>query len=96
MKTLKEKTAIVKKLEEKQDRVSHPKHYSWLKDLCGIEPIDIARHMTFNTGNVLKYIIRSGHKSEVGISNKEKAIEDLQKAIFYLKDEIERINKYVK
>ena len=86
---------IVEELEEKKERVSHPDHYLWLKDLCGIEPIDIARHMSFNLGNAIKYITRCGHKSEEGISDKQKAIEDLQKAIFYLKDEIKRLNDYV-
>ena len=30
------------------DKVNHPSHYTWLKDLCGIEVIDIIRHMDFN------------------------------------------------
>ena len=77
----------------KQDRVEHPSHYTWLKDLCGIEVIDITRHMNFNLGNVIKYILRAGHKSEKGLSNKQKHIEDLKKALFYIKDEIKRLEK---
>ena len=73
------------------DRVNHPSHYTWLKDKCGIEVLDIARHMNFNLGNSIKYILRSGHKSEEGISDKQKQIEDLKKAIFYLNDEIKRL-----
>lgn len=73
---------------EKNDRVYHPSHYTWLKDLCGIEVIDITRHMDFDLGNAIKYILRNGHKSEEGMSDKEKAIEDLQKAIFYINDKI--------
>ena len=72
----------------KQDRVNHPSHYTWLKDLCGIEVIDITRHMNFNLGNVIKYILRAGHKSEEGLSDKQKHIEDLKKALFYIKDRI--------
>ena len=75
----------------KQNRVLHPSHYTWLKKLCGIEVIDITRHMNFNLGNVIKYVLRSGHKSEEGMSDKQKRIEDLKKAVFYLNDEINRI-----
>ena len=75
----------------KEDRVNHPSHYTWLKKLCGIEVIDITRHMNFNLGNVIKYVLRSGHKSEEGMSDKQKRIEDLKKAVFYLNDEINRI-----
>lgn len=77
----------------KQDRVEHPSHYTWLKDLCGIEVIDITRHMNFNLGNVIKYILRAGHKSEEGLSDKQKHIEDLKKALFYIKDEIKRLEE---
>lgn len=75
----------------KKDRVSHPSYYTWLKSKCGIEVIDITRHLNFNIGNVIKYVLRSGHKQEEGMTNKEKQIEDLQKAIFYLNDEIKKL-----
>ena len=75
----------------KEDRVNHPSHYTWLKKLCGIEVIDITRHMNFNLGNVIKYVLRAGHKSEEGMSDKQKRIEDLKKAAFYLNDEISRL-----
>lgn len=75
----------------KEERVSHPSHYTWLKEICGIEVIDITRHMNFNLGNAIKYIMRSGHKSEEGMSDNQKQIEDLQKAVFYLNDEIKRL-----
>ena len=70
------------------DKVNHPSHYTWLKDLCGIEVIDITRHMDFNLGNSIKYILRSGHKKEEGYTDKQKTIEDLKKAIWYIEDEI--------
>lgn len=79
--------------QNQEERVQHPSHYTWLKDLCGVEVIDITRHMDFDLGNAVKYILRAGHKSEQGYSDKQKAIEDLQKAIFYIKDEIELIKK---
>lgn len=74
-----------------EDKVNHPTHYTWLKDLCGIEVIDITRHMDFDLGNAIKYILRSGHKSEIGYSDKEKTIEDLSKAIWYINDEINNL-----
>lgn len=76
---------------EKDERVCHPSHYTWLKDLCGIEVIDITRHMNFNLGNCIKYVLRAGHKTEQGMTNKEKQIEDLKKAQFYINDEIKRL-----
>lgn len=75
------------------DKVQHPSHYTWLKELCGIEVIDITRHLDFDLGNAIKYILRAGRKSEEGYSNIDKTIEDLQKAIFYINDEIELLKK---
>lgn len=75
------------------DKVNHPSHYTWLKDLCGIEVIDITRHLDFNLGNSIKYILRSGHKKEEGYTDKQKTIEDLKKAIWYLNDEINMLQK---
>ena len=74
-----------------EDKVNHPGHYTWLKQLCGIEVIDITRHMDFDLGNVVKYVLRQGLKSEEGMSNKEKAIEDLKKARWYLDDKIKML-----
>ena len=86
---------VLKELEEKKERVSHPSHYTWLKELCGIEVIDITRHMDFDLGNSIKYILRCNHKSEEGLSDKEKAIEDLKKAIWYINDKIKMLEKDV-
>lgn len=91
-KRYKEVYSPTNKTESKEERVNHPSHYTWLKDVCGVEVIDITRHMNFNLGNVLKYVLRAGHKSEEGMSSNQKKIEDLQKAIFYLNDEIQRLN----
>lgn len=79
--------------ERRKEKVNHPDHYAWLKEVCGIEPIDICRHLSFNLGNVLKYIIRAGRKTESGYSCREKKLEDLRKAAFYLLDEIEMTEK---
>lgn len=79
--------------EQKQDRVNHPGHYTWLKDTLGIEVIDLARQFNFNIGNALKYILRAGRKEEEGYTNAEKRVEDLRKAVFYLNDEITQMQK---
>ena len=70
---------------QKEDKVNHPSHYLWLKDKVGIEVIDITRHMDFDLGNAIKYILRAPHKSN--------ALEDLKKAEWYIKREIKRIEK---
>ena len=75
-----------------EEKVNHPFHYTWLKDLCGIEVIDITRYMDFNLGNSIKYILRSGHKKEKGYTDRQKTIEDLKKAIWYLNDEIKLLS----
>ena len=80
-------------IKDKIDNVNHPLYYIWLKDKCGIEVIDITRHMDFDLGNVVKYVLRQGLKSEEGMSNKEKAIEDLKKAKWYLDDKIKMLEE---
>lgn len=61
------------------DTVNHPKHYN--SHPSGIECIDVVRHM--NRGNAIKYIWRAGDKGN--------EIEDLKKSIWYLQDEIKRL-----
>ena len=80
---------------QKEDKVNHPSHYLWLKDKVGIEVIDITRHMDFDLGNAIKYILRAGHKTEEGYSDKDKTVEDLKKAIFYINDKIKTIENEV-
>ena len=74
-----------------EDRVNSPSHYTWLKEKAWIEVIDITRHLDFNIWNAVKYILRAGHKWEWWMSDKDKQIEDLQKAIWYLNDYINNI-----
>ena len=77
-----------KAANEKTEQVSHPSHYAWLKDLCGVEPIEICQHFDFSVGNALKYIMRKG-KVERNLTEKQQRIQDLEKAIYYLKNEID-------
>lgn len=85
------KEVITPKDKPIADKVNHPSHYTWLQEKCGIEVIDIARHLDFNRGNAIKYILRAGYKTEEGYSNTEKEIEDLRKAIWYLNDKIKQL-----
>lgn len=65
--------------------VNHPSHYN--NHPSGVECIDIIRHMNFNLGNVIKYIWRAGLKDQ------QPTIQDLEKAQWYLTDEINRLKK---
>lgn len=76
---------------KEEDKVNHPSHYTWLKEKCGIEVIDIIRHLDFDTGNAVKYLLRAGHKEEANYTSAQKEIEDLRKAIFYINDKIHSI-----
>lgn len=67
------------------DPVKHPAHYT--SHPSGIEAIEITRHMNFNLGNAIKYIWRAGLKDET------RHIQDLEKAVFYLNDEIDRLKE---
>lgn len=73
----------------KKDNVNHPKHYT--SDPSGIECIDITRHRNFNVGNAIKYLWRAGLKIDTDKSSINKQIEDLEKAVWYLVDEIHRL-----
>ena len=75
------------RIKQESEQVNHPSHYAWLKDLCGVEPIDICRHFDFAVGNALKYLLRKD-KVDGDKTKTEKRVEDLRKAIFYIEDEI--------
>ena len=70
---------------QKHDPVNHPKHYT--SDPSGVECIEITRHRNFNIGNALKYLWRAGLKD--GNSDKKKK----KKAVWYIQDEIKRLEK---
>lgn len=81
---------IIKEQSSKKEAVNHLNHYAWLKELCGIEPIDICRHLDFNCGSAIKYLLRKG-KKEMNLSEREQRVQDLSKAIFYLQNEIKML-----
>jgi hypothetical protein len=74
-----ERTTIIKgDLMSEHDPVNHPKHYT--SHPSGVECIQITEHMGFNLGNALKYVWRADLKDD--------AIEDMEKAVWYLQREI--------
>ena len=73
------------------DNVNHPKHYT--SDPSGVECIRITEHRDFCIGNAIKYLWRAGLKKDPDKDIKDKTIEDLQKAIFYIKREIKLLKK---
>lgn len=64
------------------DAVNHPTHYH-PDTIEAIEVIE-AWNLGFNLGNVIKYIARCEHK--------ENKRQDLEKALFYLTREVEKLD----
>lgn len=71
------------------DMVNHPKHYT--SHPSGIECIEITRYYCFAIGSAIKYLWRAGLKQEQGMDDKEKEIQDLEKAIWYINDRIKQL-----
>ena len=73
------------KEEDKGDPVNRPSHYTDGK----IEVIDYIedKGLDFCLGNAVKYISRAGRKDQ------SKEVEDLQKAIWYIRRKIEQISR---
>lgn len=65
------------------DAVNHPSHYTD----GNIEVIDFIedKKLNYHRGNALKYLCRAGKKDPA------KEVEDLQKAIWYINREIQRL-----
>lgn len=67
----------------KHDAVNHPAHYT--AHPSGIECIEVTEHMSFCLGNAIKYIWRADLKQD--------AIEDLEKAVWYIQRELTKRRK---
>lgn len=72
-------------LTTEEERINHPKHYN--QHPRGIECIDVIEYMNFNIGSALKYLWRGGFKPESAIE------QDYEKAIWYIRRELERLKK---
>ena len=75
--------------KKENDSVNHPSYYT--SHPSGIECIEITRYYCFSIGNAIKYLWRAGLKKEMGLKDKEKEIEDLRKAIWYINDRIKQL-----
>ena len=65
------------------DPVSHPAHYTAFP----IEVIELTENLNFCRGNAVKYLARAGLK------NPATELEDLQKALWYIEREIDRVRR---
>lgn len=72
------------RVRSEDDPVNHPSHYTAYH---GIEVIDLTEQMNFNKGNAVKYIARAGWK------NPDTEVQDLEKAVWYIQREIQRIQE---
>ena len=73
------------------DDVQNPKHYTDTK----IEVIDYIedKNLGFCLGNVIKYVSRAGRKQSADKTDKEKMIQDLRKAQWYLDRRIKELKE---
>lgn len=71
-------------VEDSVDMVNHPPHYT--SHPSGVECIEVVRHYSFPIGSAIKYLWRAGLKG-----GEDARIEDLRKAVFYIEDEITRL-----
>jgi hypothetical protein len=64
------------------EMVDHPDHYK----VGGIETIDFidAKNLNYNMGNAVKYLSRAEHKGNKKL--------DLQKALWYIKRELSKLD----
>ena len=69
------------------DEVNSPAHYTAYE---GLEVIQLTEQMNFNRGNAVKYIARAGLKSY------DTEIQDLKKALWYIRREIDRMEAKVR
>ena len=64
--------------------INHPKHYGGKDNTYEAIKVIEAWDLDFHLGNVVKYISRSGKKSD-------NIVEDLEKAMWYLERKINKI-----
>lgn len=73
----------------KIEQVNHPQHYGGENNLYEAIKVIDEWDLGFSLGNTVKYISRAGKK------NKEKELEDLKKAMWYLQHHIDNLEKNV-
>ena len=77
--------------DDQYDLVNHPSYYAD----GNIEVIDYIedKNLGYHLGTAIKYISRAGKKREQGMTDKEKEIQDLQKAVWFINRKIEQLQK---
>jgi hypothetical protein len=70
-----------------REQVNHPQHYGGENNPYEAIKVIEAWELGFSLGNTVKYISRAGKKG------KDKELEDLRKALWYLQHHIETIEK---
>lgn len=68
-----------------EQNVNHPEHYGGESNVYEAIKVIEAWGLGFRLGNTIKYIARAGKK------DKDKEIQDLEKAKWYLDREIEKL-----
>jgi hypothetical protein len=74
------------KINNMSEQVDHPHHYGGEDNLYEAIKVIDAWGLGFSLGNTVKYISRAGKK------NKEKELEDLKKALWYLQHHIKTLS----
>ena len=70
-----------------KEQVNHPKHYGGEDNPYEAIKVIDAWELGFSLGNTVKYISRAGKK------RKDKELEDLRKALWYLQHHIETLEE---
>lgn len=74
------------KEEQKFDIINKARHYN--SHPSGVECIELAERLPFNTGNAFKYVFRCGDKGNPR--------QDLEKALYYVKREAQHLKNLIR
>lgn len=72
---------------QNKEHVNHPDHYGGSDNIYEAIKVIDAWGLGFSLGNTVKYISRAGKK------DKQKEVEDLKKALWYLQHHIKNLEK---
>ncbi len=70
-----------------KEQVNHPAHYGGADNPYEVIKVIRAWGLNFALGNAIKYIARAGKK------HPDKQLEDLQKALWYIQNEIQTLQQ---
>jgi len=76
-------------MENNKEQVNHPQHYGGEDNTYEAIKVIDAWDLGFSLGNTIKYISRAGKKG------KNKELEDLSKAKWYLEHHIEQLKQKI-